>query len=383
MEPMNAFLTQHRDSFKSFIDEVCHVPTHLTTATNLNSAAASSGNPIGIVGAETHLSYTTPMTIMQRLPPTSREGFPSLPYLIDQARAYAELVQLWLEATTAMSTATETIASSKSHAELIAAIKASEGDLMAFHEICSTLHARTQECLNRAERAERPNSALSFRWEELIDQLQTSNSNEAADDEPNQASSVDTLAERIASDPLIIPTTAQPQLAHPRQWNIGADGGYDDDLATKLYDTTPSQSGQHSFDYGASRDRPGSSGMATSLRDSLRRARVQSRQSNSPGTTSASLSNVSSRVSSDTEHTTALPSYERETRHRERREAAKQQIKQEVEAARQREKEKEKEKRKVKTPIVSALRKKKERESRSSSAAMSESYGREGYTSHG
>ncbi|KAI7031731.1 hypothetical protein KC352_g47421, partial [Hortaea werneckii] len=74
MEPMNAFLTQHRESFKAFIDDICYVPTALSGAT-----AGYTGSPVasptyapGVVSAETNLSYTTPMTIMQRLPPTSR-----------------------------------------------------------------------------------------------------------------------------------------------------------------------------------------------------------------------------------------------------------------------------------------------------------------------
>ena len=90
------------------------------------------------------------------------------------------------------------------------------------------------------------------------------------------------------------------------------------------------------------------------------------------------MSNVSSAVSSDTEHTTgttALPSYKREVRHRELREAAKVEIKQKVEeAARMREKEK----RRVKAPpIVSALRKKKDRDSKSNAVAS------DGYTNYG
>ncbi len=107
MEPMNAFLTSSRESFKHFIDEICYVPPPVTGSSFSGGAASSPTYPPGVVSAETHLSYTTPMTIMHRLPPTSREGFPSLPYLIDQARAFAELVQLWVDATTEMSLPTK------------------------------------------------------------------------------------------------------------------------------------------------------------------------------------------------------------------------------------------------------------------------------------
>ncbi|KAK5168164.1 GTPase activating factor [Saxophila tyrrhenica] len=379
MEHMNVFLTQSRESFKTFIDDMCYVPVPVSGPTFSTAKQLSTTYPPGVVSAETNLSYTTPMTIMQRLPPTSREGFPSLPYLIDQARAFAELVQVWLEATTE-ETARST-ASLKSHAELMAAIKASEGELTAFHEICTKLSKRTQECLSRAERAERPNSALSFRWEELIDQLQPSNSLPDSGDEfpmvTPQGSSLDTLAERVA------PTSHLSSLS--REWTVVSpddevvkeeeeEEEEDPALATRLYNITPSLSTAtsapssdpsltHNRDRDREANRPGSSGVVTSLRDSLRRALPTSRASDAGDTPSASASNVSS----DTEHsagTTALPSYDRERRHRERREAAKAQIKQEVEAARVREKERERERggRRVKTPIVSALRKKKERE---------------------
>lgn len=378
MEPMNAFLTQNRESFKNFIDDMCYVPVPLTPNNPMSPGGSPTYGP-GVMSADTHLSYTTPMTIMQRLPPTSREGFPSLPYLIDQPRAFAELVQLWLEATTLLSgDTTETAGSAKSHAEVMAAIKASDGDLQTFHEICTTLHKRTQECLNRAERAERPNSALSFRWEELIDQLQTNHASGAggSDDETTAAQ----LAARELRAPELqgLPGDRSTLMPTDRdgEWDTPVatpDDPNDDEHAnmTRLYDPTPPQSSmQSTFEFGSTRDRPGSSGVMSSLRDSLRRAQaVQSRTSNdSPGhsvTASASTSNVSS----DTEasnSTTALPSYQREVRHRERREAAKAQIKQEVEAARAREKEKERERnggrRGVKTPIVSHLRRKKERE---------------------
>lgn len=71
---------------------------------------------------------------------------------------------------------------------------------------------------------------------------------------------------------------------------------------------------------------------------------------------SPSASNVSSAVSSDTEHTTALPSYQREVR-REQAETAVQQ-QQEVVADRKVKKE-----RRAKTLTMPTLRKKKDRDS--------------------
>lgn len=386
MEPMNAFLSSSRESFKAFIDDVCSVPVPVSSPTQANAPKSSPTYPPGVVSAEMNRSYTTPMTIMQRLPPTSREGFPSLPYLIDQARAFAELVQLWLDATTDAASATASSTSAKSHAELIAALQASEGELMAFHQICSDLSRRTQECLSRAERAERPNSALSFRWDELIDQLQPSSHPDSGDEmlQQPQPSSMDTLAERVAKDVSVASPTARPS-ALTREWDVMHEDDDDDDedieeegdphlsstMATRLYNTTPSTSAsQTTFaPTPPARDRPGSAGVVSSLRESLRRAAIPS----SRASESASLppSTSASNVSSDTEHsssgagggsgTTALPSYARERRHREIRDAAKRQIQAEVEAARAKESS-QKERRRVRTPIVSALRKKKERE---------------------
>lgn len=386
MEPMNQFLVANREGFKSFIDDVCYVPTPLATSAHASVSGQSPTYAPGLVSAETHLSYTTPMTIMQRLPPTSREGFPSLPYLIDQARAFAELVQLWLEATTEMSSGTEPTASAKSHAELMAAIRASEGDLLSFHEICARLHKRTQECLNRAERAERPNSALSFRWDELIDQLQPVQIIDGDEIQTPPASTLDAMAEAVAGDPSLIPTSSHS--SHHREWDVVPDDDNAEDFGTRLYNTTPSHSGsQAAFEFGSTRDRPGSSGLVSSLRDSLRRAQAESRASNSPSrsvTASASASNVSSAVSSDTERTTALPQYKRDEHHRERRNNAKQKIQQQVEtAARQREENKER--RRQKPSVVSALRKKNKRENGGfGTTSQGSSYGsQEGYASHG
>lgn len=395
MEPMNSFLTSHRESFKTFIDDICYVPQPISTGQFSPSAGSSPTFPPGVVSAETHLSYTTPMTIMQRLPPTSREGFPSLPYLIDQARAFADLVQLWMEITSP-SLHTDSATASKTHSEIISAIQASEGDMVTFHETCTRLNQRTQECLSRAERAERPTSALSFHWEELIDQLQSSrvtgNGNGSAPD----GSSLDPIADRIASDPSILPPgmdsnrTSDLTAGRERQWDVVTDEEDDEynPVSSSYYDQPqqhppmsnasndladfngPSIPSSHAAVRQTIRERPGSANLSNNFqgRRSLRRA-LQSRDSDrspSLSAASASASNVSSAVSSDTEHTTgttALPSYEREVRHRERREAARQQIQQQVEEAKLREREQKDHRRRgvVKAPL-SALRKRRERE---------------------
>jgi hypothetical protein len=141
MEPMNVFLSSHRMEFKKYLDDICSISTTSTPTPPIPP------------------SYSTPIAILHRLPPTFKEGFPSLPYLIDHSRNFAMLVNLWLDNT--KKTASE--------------IQASDGDLLRFHNICVSLNDRTKDCLNRAEPAERPSSTLSVKWEELVEQLQGAN----------------------------------------------------------------------------------------------------------------------------------------------------------------------------------------------------------------
>lgn len=138
MEPMNTFLSSHRNEFKGFVDTICSI-------SSINDSAASPIPP----------SYSTPLAILTRLPPTSREGFPSLPYLVDHAKNFATLVNLWLD-----------------HGNNLNQITEEDGELLAFHRTCVNLRQRTEDCLAQAERAERPGSTLSFRWEELVEGLE-------------------------------------------------------------------------------------------------------------------------------------------------------------------------------------------------------------------
>ena len=135
MEPMNAFLNTHRQEFRNFVDTICAI----------SPDQATSVLPP---------SYTTPILILQRLPPTSREGFPSLPYLIDAVRECAALVAVWLDG----SHETENV-------------KPLSEELVRFDFLCQQLRQKTKDCLNRAEQAERPNGALTPKWEELVEQM--------------------------------------------------------------------------------------------------------------------------------------------------------------------------------------------------------------------
>jgi hypothetical protein len=113
MEPMNRFLNAQKTSFKLYIDEVCDVPAD----------RGASALPA---------SYSTPVTILGRLNPTAREGFPSLPFLIDQARNYASLIKLWVD--------TKPVEAKDRDEEL-------EGDLLVFNELCGALQGRADACL--------------------------------------------------------------------------------------------------------------------------------------------------------------------------------------------------------------------------------------------
>ena len=119
MEPMNSHLVVHRQEFLGFVDAICAVS---------NPQSPPQVRPP---------AYATPITILARLPSTHREGFPSLPYLIDEAREYALLVSFWLDADLAAGAA---------------AAEASGEDLLRFHKICVDLKSRAQDCVQRTER---------------------------------------------------------------------------------------------------------------------------------------------------------------------------------------------------------------------------------------
>ncbi|KAJ5363152.1 Ras GTPase-activating protein [Penicillium brevicompactum] len=137
MEPMNKFLVGHRSDFKDFVDSVCAIP---------------ADRPAPIVTP----SYTTPFQILGRLPPTSREGFPSLPFIIDHARSFANLIRVWLDV----------------GPERLNELHEVDINLSKFHKEALHLRKRTEECLTRAEQAERPSGTLEIKWEELVDQME-------------------------------------------------------------------------------------------------------------------------------------------------------------------------------------------------------------------
>ena len=152
MEQMNEFLHAHRPEFKEFVDEIC----------SISPEARTSAIPP---------SYATPITILKRLPDTSKEGFPSLPYLIDPARELAALIDVWLDA----------------RRDIDPNTPMSE-ELRTFDDLCEESREKSRQCLTRAEQAERPSGTLEPKWEELVEQMER----KARYRETNEWSSPDT-----------------------------------------------------------------------------------------------------------------------------------------------------------------------------------------------
>ncbi len=129
MDPMNRFLTLNRQSVKDFIDAVCAIPAE-RSASGVGGGSSTSSSSLTVPA-----SYSTPITILGRLSPTAREGFPSLPYLVDHSRSFASLVRLWTDANHRTA--------SESHGF--------DGDLQVFADMCADLQRRADECLARVE----------------------------------------------------------------------------------------------------------------------------------------------------------------------------------------------------------------------------------------
>ncbi|CAN8106230.1 unnamed protein product [Discula destructiva] len=125
MEPMNRFLSSRRQGLKDFIDDVCAIPAE----------------------RDHHVlppSYSTPVAILGRLPPLAREGFPSLPYLVDPARNFASLVRLWTD-----------------HSKSTTSEPRYDGDVLKFHRHCLALQQRADLCMDRMDlvRADHENTS--------------------------------------------------------------------------------------------------------------------------------------------------------------------------------------------------------------------------------
>ena len=170
MEPMNKFLTTQRPVFRDYIDQVCGIPAERTAKT-------------------VPASYSTPVTILGRLDPIAREGFPSLPYLIDHARSFASLVKLWIDLCPPD-------------------IKKGyvDGELLIFNDLCTGLQKRADACLAKVERV-RHAEAVSRGADQLAETVE-------------QATLIESL-----STPYGLPSLAMDAEKSPG--SSGSDGGDD------------------------------------------------------------------------------------------------------------------------------------------------------------
>lgn len=138
MEPMNKFLTSATPDFRTFVDKICDV-----SASQLATTAMEA-------------QYATPMQIKGRLAPASREGLPSLPYLLDSSKLLSELTELWT------AHAPSNLADEP---ELDPTVK-------EFHTICTDLQTRTKDCMSGAEQAEKPDGRLEPKWQQVLKEQQ-------------------------------------------------------------------------------------------------------------------------------------------------------------------------------------------------------------------
>ncbi|CAM1501002.1 Fc.00g101640.m01.CDS01 [Cosmosporella sp. VM-42] len=136
MEPMNRFLNVQRGSIRDYIDQVCSIPADRSN--NLIPAA-----------------YSTPVTILGRLSPTAKEGFPSLPYLIDDTRNFAGLVKLWVDA--------KPMEEKKGEMD---------GELRIFNDLCFALQQRADACLAKVETFRASESAAYATGDDITESLE-------------------------------------------------------------------------------------------------------------------------------------------------------------------------------------------------------------------
>jgi hypothetical protein len=139
MEPMNKFVATATNEFKGFIDAICAV-------------SASQ-----IASARLEPQYAAPNQVRNRLPMLSREGLPSLPFLLDHSKLLAQLAELW--ATHAPENIGEAIW---------------DENLRAFNSYCVELARRSKDCLKAAEQAERPDQKSEPAWQRLLTDQQKS-----------------------------------------------------------------------------------------------------------------------------------------------------------------------------------------------------------------
>lgn len=135
MEPMNKFLVAAAPEFRKFIEEFCSWKA--------------------VQGPHHEPQYQAASQVKLRLPPLSREGLPTLPYLLDAPGSLATLVDLWTK-----------------HAPANIGEKGVDDCVRIFHNQCLELQQRTNECMAEAERAQEPNSKLERQWQKMLSEQQ-------------------------------------------------------------------------------------------------------------------------------------------------------------------------------------------------------------------
>ena len=174
MSPANAFLAGSRAAFCAFIDALTALP-----ATD-RQHARSSGSKVA--------AYATPLAVFTRLDAAAREGFPSLPHLIDPGRSFAGLVTLWLDHQRALPGSSGIGARgpggpAADNDDGTADADAMRGTtppapLLRFHALCTALRQRGRAVFERAERAEaRPPvegdcGPQALRWLRMAERLE-------------------------------------------------------------------------------------------------------------------------------------------------------------------------------------------------------------------
>ncbi|KAK5084938.1 GTPase activating factor [Exophiala xenobiotica] len=131
MEPMNRFLTAASPEFKIFIEEIC--------------SWSASRDP------HHEPQYQAAAQVKLRLPPLSREGLPSLPFLLDCPRSLATLVNIWVE-------------NAPANIDDIGV----EDSVQTFHQLCLDLKQRTTECMADAETAQEPDKTHERQWQKML-----------------------------------------------------------------------------------------------------------------------------------------------------------------------------------------------------------------------
>lgn len=200
MEPMNKFLIASATEFRNFLDEIC--------AVDASQMASMTLEP----------QFAAPKQIKSRLPPLSREGLPSLPYLLDYPRLLAQLADLWV-----------------SHIPENINEAGDDDPIRLFHTLCLSLSAKSKECLKAAEQAERPSERSQPAWERLLNDQQEKSSSSS----------------NIFGEPIIKPRRSAEITALPQTADTAANFEYKNAEVSPNVgegDTTPSSSASIAWD---------------------------------------------------------------------------------------------------------------------------------------